>query len=161
MRHRRVISKVSRWLREQGYRTRREIRFCADLPNERHIPIFRVDIVAEKGAEVVGVECKGTSEVRKFSDLCTGIGQAYVLQRRFGRSYLALSVDNKTANKVYRLGKNIIHNVSNEVGFGVLLVGKRMILQEPIQPSEPIAETLFAEHKRTKQTGEASTLRCS
>ena len=153
MRHRRVIKKVSRWLREQGYRTRREIRFCADLPDERNILVFKVDIVAEKEDERIGVECKSTSEVQTFRDLCTGIGQAYVLQRVFGRSYLALSVDNKTANRVYRMGKNIVHNVSNEVGFGVLLVGKRLVHMEPIRPSEAIGGTLFKECMRAKKMG--------
>jgi len=154
MKHRRVIKKVAKWLGQRGYRTRREIRFCADLPNERHIPIFRVDIIAEKGPEKIGVECKGTREVQKFRDLCTGIGQAYVLQAIFGRSYLALSVDNKTADKVYRMGKNIIHNVSNEVGFGVLLVGKKIVSMELIQPSEPIGGTLFKEYTKIKKIRE-------
>jgi len=154
MRHRRVIKRVSRWLREQGYTIRREIRFCADLPDERHIPIFRVDIVAEKENEKIGVECKSTSEVQTFRNLCTGIGQAYVLQAVFGEAYLALAVDNEIADTVYRMGKNIIHNVSNEVGFGVLLVGKRMVPMEPIQRSQPIGGTLFKEYARTKKIGE-------
>ena len=118
---------------------------------------FRVDlIVKDKNTNrEIGVECKTLKDSNNFRKLMAGVGQAYILQRVFGLSYLAIEVEadmlpNKNSFEFYKR-ESLLENIHQELGIGILFVKNNVALVREARFVEPFAKTLFTNLKGESQ----------
>lgn len=151
MNHKELVDEVCDWLYTQFpysiIEKEKAFRINLERPGLKK-PFFRIDaIVTENTGEKIGIECKTLKDWIRFRDLMAAIGQTWILQKVFGRSYLALEVvenmlPNKDAFKFYKL-LSAVENAHHELGFGVLLVGNNVYCVRRPKKTTPDAKSLF------------------
>jgi len=152
--HDRVVDKVSDWFKSQipNCTIEKEKRYKIDLQEPiigLNKPYLIVDIVVTDNNTKIGIECKSLTDSNDFRKLCAGVGQAWVLKRRFGLSYLAIEVNQKMLpdNDPFKFYKRValLPNVNDELGIGILLVNENDVVICVGEPKyeEPASVTLF------------------
>jgi len=147
-----VISKVIRWFGEQNsnykFRTQRNYKISFPIKGLNK-PYFRVDLIVidPDTKRKIGVECKSIRDSNTFRKLCAGFGQAYVLQRVFGCSFLAIETNedmlpDRDPFKFYKR-ISLLPNINREFGIGVLLVGNSVYCVNEPNRIYPLADDLF------------------
>ncbi|MDD2777646.1 MAG: hypothetical protein PHI16_01950 [Methanocellales archaeon] len=159
MKHNEIVEKVCDWFKYNlhNYEIKKEVQYKINLPKTGlNKQFFRVDIVVTNKNinQKIGVECKTLRDSSSFRKLMAGIGQAYILQRVFGLSYLAIEVEpdmlqNKNPFEFYKR-VTLLPNVHQELGIGILLVQNNVILVEEAKFVEPFAKTLFINLKEKR-----------
>lgn len=151
--HKIVVDKVCDWFKSQipNCTIEKEKRFKINLQKSGlNKPYFIVDIFVFNNDtnQSIGVECKSLTDSNNFRKLCAGVGQAYVLHRRFGLSYLAIEVNENMLpdNDAFKFYKRValLPNVNDELGIGILLVSNRVVCVGEPKYKEPESVTLFS-----------------
>lgn len=152
MKHNEIAEKVCDWFKCNlpNCEIKKEVPYKINLSKTGlNKQFFRVDIVVtnKNTNQQIGVECKTLGESSSFRELMTGIGQAYVLQRVFGLSYLAIEVgpDMLPNNNSFEFYKRVtlLENIHQELGIGILFVKNNVSLIREAKFVEPPAKTLF------------------
>ena len=147
-----IIDKVIEWFKKENinYSFKKQGNYKISFPQlGLNKPLFRVDLIVndENTNRKIGVECKSVNDSNTFRKLCAGFGQAYVLQRMFGISYLAIEVNRNIHpdENIFEFYKreSLLTNWSREVGIGILLVSNNVIQVEKAKYVKPVANTLF------------------
>ncbi len=163
MEEKEVINKVISWFGEQNsnYRFKTQRNYKISFPiKELNKPYFRVDLIVidPDAKRKVGVECKSIRDSDTFRKLCAGFGQAYVLQRVFGCSFLAIEVNedmlpDRDPFKFYKR-ISLLPNINKECGIGVLLVGNSVYCVDEPYRVNLLADDLFIPmRKNNKDVG--------
>jgi len=152
MKHKEIVDKVCEEFKYKfpNCEIEKEVQYKINLSRPGlNKQFFRVDVVVtdKRTNQQIGIECKTIEDSKDFRKLMAGIGQAYVLQKVFGKSYLAIEVEsdmlpsenNFEFCKRYTLFVNI-HPVS---GIGILFVKNSVYIMEEAEYREPVAKTLF------------------
>ncbi len=160
MKHQTIVNKVCNWFKFsiQNCEIEKEVKYKINIPEQGlNKQFFRVDIVVTDKStnQQIGIECKSLKDSNNFRKLMAGIGQAYVLQRVFGRSYLAIEVEadmlpNRNNFKFYKR-ETLLENVHQELGIGVLFVKNNVSLVRESRYEVPFAKTLFINLKRKRE----------
>jgi len=152
MEHREIVDKVCEEFKYKfpNCEIEKEVQYKINLPRPGlNKPFFRVDIVVtdKRTNQQIGIECKTIKDSNNFRKLMTGIGQAYILQRVFGKSYLAIEVEpdmlpNKKAFEFYKRYILFV-NMHLDTKIGILFVKNSVCFIEEAEYIEPVAKTLF------------------
>lgn len=146
--HDRIVEKVCNWFKAKNpsYSFEKEKQYGISLSNQNKV-FFRIDLVVsdKNTGQQIGVECKSINDSDCFRDLCCGIGQAYVYQKRFGFSYLAVECSESWIRDRNELLKRtaLLPNISSELGIGILLVDNEVVCVEEPKSVKPVANSLF------------------
>lgn len=157
--HNKVVDNVCNWFKFQipNCKIQREKQYKISLQDlELNKQYFIVDIIVtdiDKNQEI-GVECKSLADSKNFRGLCAGIGQAWVLKRRFGLSYLAIEVNQEIfpENDPFKFYKRValLPNANVELGIGILTVNENDIVTcvGEAKYEKPASVTLFTPRKK-------------
>ncbi|GEM_PF-5838947 len=152
MKHNEIVEKVCDWFKDNlpNCEIKKEVPYKINMPDlGLNKQFFRVDIVVtnKNTNQQIGVECKTLRESGNFRKLMAGIGQAYILQRVFGLSYLAIEVEpdmlpNKNSFEFYKR-VTLLENIHRELDIGILFVKNNVSLIREAKFVEPPTKTLF------------------
>ena len=153
--HERIVEKVVSWFRDEypNCEIKKKVKMYISLsPSNYHY--FEVDIVVTEGnSNKIGVECKSLTDSNTFRDLCCGIGQAYVYQKKFGRSFLAVECSEKWLSDKHEMLKRraLFPNINIALNIGILLVSEKVVCIENGRRMNSVADSLFIEKKDVKR----------
>ena len=152
--HEIIKDKVCDWFQKEkpNCNIEKEVQYSINLPElEMKKQFFQVDVVVtDDTGKTIGVECKSLRDSNTFRKLSTGIGQAYILQKVFGKSYLALESRQCWSSNRYELSKrtSLLPNISRELGIGILFVDNEVECVEKPRLVKPAASSLFVPKKK-------------
>ena len=156
MKHQTIVNKVCRWFKVniQNCEIKKEVKYKINLPRRGlNKQFFRADvIVIDKNTnQKIGIECKTIKDSDNFRKLMAGVGQAYILEKVFGLSYLAIEVEaemssDKNSFEFYKRGA-LLENIHHDLGIGILLVKNNVSLVKKAKFVKPFAKTLFTNLK--------------
>jgi len=161
MKHQEIVNKVCNWCKYYftDCEIQKEVIYKINLPRPGlNKQFFRVDITVNDSSKnkQIGIECKTLNDSNNFRKIMAGVGQAYILKRVFGLSYLAIEVESDMLPDKNSFGfykrEALLENIHQELGIGILLVKNNVILIRDAEYEKPVANTLFIDIRGKRST---------